>query len=59
MARIAEQASDFGAQHVITFVGHSNVASLKGCERAGFAPYVERRESWFLFRQRVRFLPLT
>lgn len=59
MARIAERAHDIGAQHVITFVGHNNVASLKGCERAGFAPYVERRESWSLFRRRVRFLPLS
>jgi GNAT superfamily N-acetyltransferase len=59
MARIAEQARDFGAQRVITFVGHENVGSLKGCERAGFAPYLERRDSWTLFRRRVRFLPLT
>ena len=59
MARIAERARDFGAQYVITFVGHENVASLKGCERAGFAPYVERRDSWSVFRERVRFLPLT
>jgi RimJ/RimL family protein N-acetyltransferase len=58
MSRIAERARDIGAQHVITFVARRNVASLKGCERAGFAPYVERRESWSLFRRRVRFLPL-
>ncbi|MET0897031.1 MAG: GNAT family N-acetyltransferase [Mycobacterium sp.] len=59
MARIAEQASDFGAQYVITFVGHENVASLKGCERAGFTPYIDRDDRWFLFRRRVRFQPLT
>ena len=59
MAVIAEQARDFGAQKVITFVGKDNIASLKGCERAGFAPYSDRRESWTLFRRRVRFLPLT
>lgn len=58
MARIAERARDFGARHAITFVGRRNVASLKGCERAGFAPYVERRENWSLFHRRVRFLPL-
>jgi GNAT superfamily N-acetyltransferase len=58
-ARIAERARDFGAQHVIGFIDHENVASLKASERAGFAPYVERRESWSLFRRRVRFLPLT
>lgn len=58
MARIAEQAQDLGARHVITFVEQKNVASLKGCERAGFAPYVERWETWSLFHRRVRFEPL-
>jgi len=59
MARISERARDLGAQHVITFVGLENVASLKGCERAGFAPYVKRGDSWSLFHRRVRFQPLT
>ena len=59
MALIAEQARDFGAQHVITFVVKDNIASLKGCERAGFAPYIDREDSWTLFRRRVRFQPLT
>lgn len=58
MARIAAAARDFGARHVITFVDRGNVASLKGCEKAGFAPYIQRRETWFLFRRRVHFLPL-
>jgi RimJ/RimL family protein N-acetyltransferase len=38
MARIAEQASAFGATDVLTFVDQQNIASLKGCERAGFYP---------------------
>jgi GNAT superfamily N-acetyltransferase len=58
MALIAEAAGTLGARRVITFVHHANIASLKGCERAGFAPYIERREAWSLFRRRVRFLPL-
>jgi GNAT superfamily N-acetyltransferase len=58
MARIAAQSLRFGAHYVITFVDHQNIASLKGCEKAGFAPYVERRETWFLFRRKVRFLQL-
>lgn len=59
MARIAEQAKALGARYVITFVDHDNVPSLKGCERAGFAPYIERRQNWTLFRRSVRFVPLT
>lgn len=58
MARIAQEATKLGAHRVITFVHHDNVASLKGCEKAGFAPYIERREAWALFRRRVSFLPL-
>lgn len=58
MARIAAEARDFGAHQVITFVDRRNVPSLKGCERAGFAPYIARRETWSLFRRRVRFLAL-
>jgi GNAT superfamily N-acetyltransferase len=38
MALIAEQAATIGARHVLTFVGLDNIASLKGCQRAGFNP---------------------
>jgi RimJ/RimL family protein N-acetyltransferase len=38
MALIAERASEIGAQEVFTFVGVDNIASLKGCQRAGFHP---------------------
>lgn len=40
MARIAERAADFGARFVLTFVDQHNVASLKGCVRAGFHPHL-------------------
>ncbi len=58
MARIAETAAALGARTAITFVGVSNIPSLKGCEKAGFTPYVERVESWSFFRRRIRFTPL-
>ena len=38
MALIAEQAATIGARSVFTFVGENNIASLKGCQRAGFNP---------------------
>lgn len=38
MALIAERGADVGARYVLTFVGLDNVASLKGCQRAGFFP---------------------
>jgi len=38
MALIAERAADFDASEVLTFVAIDNIASLKGCQRAGFNP---------------------
>jgi RimJ/RimL family protein N-acetyltransferase len=58
MARIAESAKELGASSVITFVAEDNVASLKGCKKAGFDPYVERRVTWRLGRRRAVFTPL-
>jgi hypothetical protein len=55
MSMIAEKAVDLDARYVLTFVGEDNVASLKGCERAGFLPYVDRRETRQLGRLRVDF----
>jgi len=58
MAQIAERAGQFGARWVVTFVDESNVASLKGCARAGFVPFLRRHEAFRLFRRRVSFTPL-
>ena len=58
MAQIAKQAADLGARWVITFVMDDNIPSLKGCKRAGFVPYLTRRERWQLFHRRITFTPL-
>jgi RimJ/RimL family protein N-acetyltransferase len=60
MARIAEQATDFGARYVMTFVGLDNIASLKGCRRAGFAPDMlyYRDDRLFGLIRRNRYEPL-
>jgi GNAT superfamily N-acetyltransferase len=55
MSRIAELGTQHGARYAITFVGDDNAASLKGCARAGFQPYLARTQSWRLMRQDVRF----
>jgi len=55
MAQIAEKGASLGARSVITFVGFDNIASLKGCARAGFFPYVRRSQIWRLFRCRTVF----
>ncbi len=58
MAQIAEKAHDIGARWVVTFVAHTNIPSLKGCERSGFMPYIMRRERWLFFRRQLSFTPL-
>ncbi len=55
MARIAEKGRDLGARWIITFVAHDNIPALKGCKRAGFSPYLIRRERWRLFRKQLFF----
>ena len=43
---------------VVTFVADDNIASLKGCKRAGFSPYLRREERWRWFRRTLTFTPL-
>jgi hypothetical protein len=57
-AQIAERAAGVGARWVITFVDEGNVASVKGCARAGFSAYVKRHERFRLFRRYISFDPL-
>jgi GNAT superfamily N-acetyltransferase len=60
MSRIAEMARGYGCRYVITFVSKDNTASLKGCAKAGFHPFLVRRDSHVLFHliRSRRFEPL-
>ncbi len=58
MAQIARMASGTHSHLVNTFVDINNIASLKGCRRAGFEPYILRRDRWYLFHRVVTFHPL-
>lgn len=58
MALLAEEAAHLGATRALTFVGAENVASLKGCERAGFTPYMARHAVHRLGYRRTEFIPL-
>jgi len=58
MAQIAKEANGINATLVNTFVDINNIASLKGCRRAGFAPYVLRKDKWFMFRRAITFHPI-
>jgi hypothetical protein len=58
MAQIAARAAQEGARWVITFVDEDNPASVKGCLRAGFTPYMKRHEKFRFFRRQVTFAGL-
>jgi GNAT superfamily N-acetyltransferase len=58
MAQVAERAADFGARWVITFVDERNSASVKGCVRAGFSPYLRRHEKFRWFYRHIEFEPI-
>jgi RimJ/RimL family protein N-acetyltransferase len=58
MALVAERAADHGARYVMTFVDEQNPASFKGCVRAGFSPYLRRRERFRMFHRSVSFEPI-
>jgi GNAT superfamily N-acetyltransferase len=49
MALIAERAADFGANEVLVFVGTDNIASLRGCQRAGFNTFTLHHSTRTLF----------
>lgn len=59
MAQITDEAPTYGARSVITFVGDGNIASLKGCKRCGFEPYIRRTDTLRFFRHHARFSALT
>jgi hypothetical protein len=59
MAQIAEHGREAGARWVLTFVTETNIPSLKGCQRAGFSPYVRRTERWSGLHRSLTFAPLT
>lgn len=59
MALIAEKATTMNARWINTYVDITNIPSLKGCQRAGFSPYLLRKDRWFLFRRSITFHPIT
>lgn len=58
MATLAELGPHLGLSELITFVDHNNNASLKGCAKAGFLPFLTRKDTTILsaFKRR-RFIP--
>lgn len=58
MDLIARHGADIGARYVITFVNQLNIPALKGCQRAGFNPYLVMRDSWRAYQRHVTFLDL-
>jgi GNAT superfamily N-acetyltransferase len=53
-----EQARELGVRYAIGIAGEKNIGTLKAAEKAGWIPRFKRIDRWFLFRQRVTFVPL-
>ncbi|WP_336489760.1 GNAT family N-acetyltransferase [Methylobacterium nigriterrae] len=49
MAQVAERGVGLGARFAITFVTSKNIASLNGCKKAGFSPFMIRSKQKMLF----------
>ena len=58
MEDLAEKARCEGALRLLTFVFSGNIPSLKGCQRAGFRPFVLVNRRFRLFMRRITFTPL-
>lgn len=59
MARLSELARNDSTTEAITFVDSGNIASLKGCVRAGYVPYCHRIRRWRFFHETVSFVPIS
>lgn len=49
MYLVVEKARELGYRSIVTFVSKDNTASLKGCAKAGFHPYLVRHDTRLLF----------
>lgn len=59
MSRIAVKAKQMpGVKTVTTYVDIENIPSLKGCKRAGFSPFLLRKDEWLFFNRYISFSPL-
>lgn len=59
MLQVSDKGKEKGARWAITYVSKGNTASLKGSFRAGFVPFIVRKSSWRLFRQKLTFVPIS
>ncbi|KWX56722.1 hypothetical protein [Mycobacterium sp. NAZ190054] len=55
---MVQKMVDRGIRYGLGFILTRNSSSLRMGEKGGWMPYLRREEDWFLFRRRVRFLPL-
>jgi len=58
MATISSIGKKKGAKHLLTYVKSDNIPSLKGCQKSGYRPYKLRKDRWFLFKRKIKFVTL-
>jgi hypothetical protein len=59
MSILCEKAAQLDVKRINTFVTITNIPSLRGCKRAGFYPYMIRKDRWLFFKRFISFHPVT
>jgi hypothetical protein len=55
LTRVAAEGTALGAKRAYTYVAQDNIASLKGCKKAGFVPAIQRTYTFLFFHRFVSF----
>lgn len=58
ISEILEKGNIIGVSYILAFIDVNNIPSLRSYKRAGFYPYILRREKWFFFIKRVSFMDI-
>jgi hypothetical protein len=59
LSQLWERDATLNVRRMVAFVDSKNTSSLKGFKKAGFLPYVIRKDRWRLFRRQSKYMPLT
>ncbi|HIH97179.1 MAG TPA: hypothetical protein HA348_06865 [Thermoplasmata archaeon] len=56
MSQLCEVGKKNGARWVLGFIRQLNIPSLKTAQKAGFKPYMIRKEKWIMFRRKFEYI---
>lgn len=59
LTQVSNKGKELGAKYTISFGEVSNKNTTRSMAYAGFKPFVCRKVVWFLFKKRVKFIPIS